>query len=127
DRRLRRSRSTSSTFPIDVSDVPDRRLRRSRSTSPTFRHSARWATGERMSSTNARGRWGENRAALEYRRAGFEVIDRNWSCRRGEIDLILRRGDLLVFCEVKARARASHGGPAAAGGAAPQDRSRAAF
>ncbi|MGA0357420.1 MAG: YraN family protein [Ilumatobacteraceae bacterium] len=79
-----------------------------------------------MSSTNARGRWGENRAALEYRRAGFEVIDRNWSCRRGEIDLILRRGDLLVFCEVKARARASHGGPAAAVGAAKQDRIRSA-
>jgi putative endonuclease len=79
-----------------------------------------------MSSTNARGRWGENRAALEYRRAGFEVIDRNWSCRRGEIDLILRRGDLLVFCEVKARARASHGGPAAAVGAATQDRIRSA-
>ena len=77
-----------------------------------------------MSSTNARGRWGENRAALEYRRAGFEVIDRNWSCRRGEIDLILRRGDLLVFCEVKARRSAQFGGAAAAVTAAKQQQIR---
>lgn len=31
------------------------------------------------------------------------VVDRNWRCARGEIDLVLRDGDCLVFCEVKTR------------------------
>lgn len=62
----------------------------------------------------ARGRWGEDLAARHYRRCGFEVISRNWSCHLGELDLVLRRERLIVFCEVKARRRASHGGPLAA-------------
>ncbi len=39
---------------------------------------------------------------------------RNWRCAHGEVDLIVRRGDTIVFCEVKARASAEFGGPAAA-------------
>lgn len=62
----------------------------------------------------ARGRWGEDLAARHYQRTGFEVIARNWSCPMGEIDLVLRRDRLVVFCEVKARRTASHGGPLAA-------------
>ena len=31
------------------------------------------------------------------------VVDRNWRCARGEIDLVARDGDCLVFCEVKTR------------------------
>ena len=34
----------------------------------------------------------------------------NWRCPAGEIDVIVRRGDLLVFCEVKTRRGASYGG-----------------
>ena len=67
-----------------------------------------------MSAAAARGRWGERLAAIDYRRGGYQVIETNWSCRHGEIDLILTRGELIVFCEVKTRARHSHGGPAAA-------------
>lgn len=54
-------------------------------------------------SRQAFGRWAEGLAARAYRRRGFEIIDRNWRCRDGEIDLIVRRHDLLVFVEVKAR------------------------
>lgn len=49
------------------------------------------------------GRAGEDAAARHYEASGYEVIARNWRCRVGEIDLILRRGGVLVFCEVKTR------------------------
>lgn len=51
----------------------------------------------------ALGRAGEDRAAAWYEAAGFEVLERNWRSRLGEIDLVCRKGRLLVFCEVKAR------------------------
>lgn len=50
------------------------------------------------------------RAALDaYRRRGFSLVARNWRCRLGEIDLVVRRGSLLVFCEVKTRRASRHG------------------
>jgi putative endonuclease len=55
---------------------------------------------------------------------GFEVIARNWRSRTGEIDLIARRGQLLVVCEVKARASAAFGSPAEAVTPAKQRRIR---
>ncbi len=36
---------------------------------------------------------------------------RNWRCRQGEIDLIVRRGRMVVFCEVKARGTLAFGAP----------------
>lgn len=57
----------------------------------------------------ARGRWGEDRAATHYRRLGYEVRDRNWRCVHGEMDLIVQRGDLIVFCEVKTRRTDAYG------------------
>lgn len=60
-----------------------------------------------------RGRWGEDIAAAWYERRGYDVVARNWRCRSGEIDLIVCRGRLVVFCEVKAR-RTDAFGPAAA-------------
>ena len=59
----------------------------------------------------ARGRFGENEAARWYLRRGYEVVARNWRCTAGEVDLILRGGDVVVFCEVKARASNEFGGP----------------
>lgn len=60
----------------------------------------------------ARGRWGEEQAARYYRQAGFRILARNWRSTNGEIDLIARRGDLVVICETKAR-RNDRFGPAA--------------
>jgi putative endonuclease len=61
------------------------------------------------------GRRGEDLAARRFERLGFEVIERNHRTRFGEIDLIVRRGGTLVFCEVKAlvaRGRGTGAGPA---------------
>lgn len=60
------------------------------------------------------GRWGEDLAASHLRRQGYEIVDRNWRCEHGEIDLVVRRGPLVVFCEVKARRSDAHGSPAEA-------------
>ncbi|MEQ8840927.1 MAG: YraN family protein [Acidimicrobiales bacterium] len=51
----------------------------------------------------ALGQWGETRVARHYERAGYEVLDRNWRVRGGELDLVLGRDDEIVFCEVKTR------------------------
>lgn len=59
----------------------------------------------------ARGRAGEDATAAVYRARGFGVVARNWTCPLGELDLVLARGPLLVFCEVKSRRGLSFGGP----------------
>lgn len=53
----------------------------------------------------ALGSAGEDLAAAEYERRGYEVLARNWRCREGELDLVLRSGATVVFCEVKAGRR----------------------
>jgi putative endonuclease len=60
------------------------------------------------------GREGEDAAAAFYRRLGFCIVDRNWRCPQGEIDLVVARGRLLVFCEVKARRTRYFGEPSEA-------------
>lgn len=64
------------------------------------------ATEER----SARGRAGEEAALRVYERRGFALVARNWRCPLGELDLVLTRRDLLVFCEVKARSGPAFGG-----------------
>jgi len=49
------------------------------------------------------GAYGEQLAARYLQDQGMVVVDRNWRCARGEIDLVARDGDCLVFCEVKTR------------------------
>ena len=44
----------------------------------------------------ALGRAGEDAAAAVYRRRGFEVVARNWRCRLGEVDLVVRKGGTVV-------------------------------
>lgn len=52
-------------------------------------------------------------AAADYLvRQGLVLVTRNFRCRGGEIDLIMREGSTLVFVEVRARARADFGGAA---------------
>lgn len=60
------------------------------------------------------GRAGEDLATRYYRRLGFKIIERNHRRRGGEIDLVARRGRLLVFCEVKTRTSDRCGLPAEA-------------
>ncbi|MFL6205772.1 MAG: YraN family protein [Acidimicrobiales bacterium] len=60
------------------------------------------------------GQAGEDRAAAWYRARGYEVVARNWRCREGELDLVVRRGRTLVFVEVKTRRNDRFGVPAEA-------------
>ncbi len=56
------------------------------------------------------GRVGEDAALALYESRGFRTVARNWRCSLGEIDLVLERRGLLVFCEVKARSGTRFGG-----------------
>jgi putative endonuclease len=67
---------------------------------------------------------GEARAAAWYEAAGYEVLARNWRCRQGELDLVVRRGRELVFVEVKTRRTDRFGIPAEAVTGAKQRRLR---
>lgn len=70
------------------------------------------------------GRRGEGLAADWYRRRGYEILDRNWRCRNGELDLVVRRRGELVFCEVKTRTSHRFGHPVEAVTPAKQARIR---
>lgn len=56
-----------------------------------------------MSARMALGRYGEDVAARRLREAGMAVLERNWRCSDGELDLVARDRDALVVCEVKTR------------------------
>lgn len=51
----------------------------------------------------------ESRAAWFYRRRLFRIIARNWTCKGGELDLVVKRGALVVFVEVRSRGAGSLG------------------
>ena len=64
-----------------------------------------------MNAKNNLGRWGEQ-AAVEYlERAGLRILDRNWRCAEGEIDIVAAERQVLVICEVKTRSGAQYGSP----------------
>jgi putative endonuclease len=63
---------------------------------------------------DAVGRFGEQLAAEHLTAAGLTVVDRNWRCSDGEIDLVAREGAVLVFVEVKTRSSTAFGDPAEA-------------
>ncbi|MGP3918280.1 YraN family protein [Nonomuraea sp. 10N515B] len=55
------------------------------------------------------GKQGEELAVIYLRAKGMEIIERNWRCRYGEIDIIAEEGPNLVVVEVKTRSSRSHG------------------
>ncbi len=67
-----------------------------------------------MQLKDAIGRYGERIAAQVLLDAGYRLIDTNWRCREGEIDIIAADGRTLVICEVKTRSSVTFGEPAEA-------------
>lgn len=59
----------------------------------------------------ALGRLSEDLACRYLEGEGFEIIERNWRTRDGEIDIVARYGDLVAFVEVKARRGTRFGEP----------------
>ncbi len=57
------------------------------------------------------GHWGERLAEAVLAACGYTCLDRRWRAPRGELDLVARRGDALVFVEVKARREDGAGPP----------------
>ncbi|MCU0301285.1 MAG: YraN family protein [Candidatus Nanopelagicales bacterium] len=57
---------------------------------------------------------GEDVAVAHLELVGMQVVARNWRCRHGELDVVAREGDTLVFCEVKTRRGLGFGTPLAA-------------
>ena len=64
-----------------------------------------------MAAKDELGRRGENLAASHLIATGYEVVERNWRCRLGEIDIIATKDDELVFVEVKTRSSVAYGHP----------------
>jgi putative endonuclease len=74
-------------------------------------------------SRRALGAYGEELAArMLTTELGMVLLDRNWRCPEGELDLVLRDGDVLVACEVKTRRGDGCGSPHEAVGDAKLDR-----
>ncbi|VXB77719.1 YraN family protein [Nocardioides sp. AX2bis] len=68
-------------------------------------------------SKQALGAYGEQVALRHLVEQGMVLLDRNWRCSEGEIDLVLRDGPALVVCEVKTRSSLACGSPQEAVGA----------
>jgi putative endonuclease len=51
----------------------------------------------------------ERRAVQLLERRGYRIVERNFRCSSGELDVVARDGDVLVFVEVRSRADAAHG------------------
>jgi len=64
-----------------------------------------------MAAKDELGQRGERIAERHLIARGFTLLDRNWRCPQGEIDLVLRDGDETVFVEVKTRTSVAYGHP----------------
>ena len=83
------------------------------------------AATNRPDGRRALGDAGEDLVAQWYADAGYRVLDRNWRCREGELDVVAARDSVLVFCEVKTRRSTAFGVPAEAVTVTKQRRIRA--
>jgi len=64
-----------------------------------------------MNPKDSLGRAGEQEAADYLVRAGLRILDRNWRCAEGEIDIVAAERRVLVICEVKTRSGTRYGTP----------------
>ncbi|HWT33929.1 MAG TPA: YraN family protein [Microbacterium sp.] len=64
-----------------------------------------------MAAKDDLGRAGEDRAAHHLNHSGYRVVDRNWRCPEGELDLVAVRGREVVVVEVKTRRGDGYGDP----------------
>ncbi len=64
-----------------------------------------------MAAKDVLGRRGEAIAERHLLAVGLSIVDKNWRCPQGEIDLVARDGDELVFVEVKTRSSVAFGHP----------------
>jgi putative endonuclease len=64
-----------------------------------------------MAAKDELGRAGEQRAARHLRAQGYIILDRNWRCPQGEIDIVARSDDVLCVVEVKTRRSDRYGHP----------------
>jgi putative endonuclease len=72
--------------------------------------------------TTEAGRRGEELARRHLESQGLELLERNYRCRAGEIDLVMLEGRTLVLVEVRSRTSATHGSAAATVGSRKQRR-----
>lgn len=72
---------------------------------------ARGGHPEGMRAKDGVGQYGERVATRYLQTAGLTVLDRNWRCREGEIDIVAREEETFVFCEVKTRRGLDFGPP----------------
>ncbi len=66
------------------------------------------ATGSDNLTLGARG---EDIAAAFLKGQKYAIVERNYRCKAGEVDIVAREGKILVFVEVKTRSNASYGPP----------------
>ncbi|MDQ4213263.1 YraN family protein [Microbacterium capsulatum] len=64
-----------------------------------------------MAAKDDLGRAGEDRAAEHLTRLGYHLLDRNWRCELGELDIVAERDSTLAFVEVKTRRTLDYGHP----------------
>jgi putative endonuclease len=64
-----------------------------------------------MNAKDELGRQGEQVAAEHLQRAGLRILDRNWRCAEGELDIVASDRRILVVCEVKTRSNTRFGSP----------------
>jgi putative endonuclease len=65
----------------------------------------------RLNPKDVLGKQGEQLAAEYLQRSGLRILDRNWRCAEGEIDIVAAERRALVVCEVKTRSGTRYGTP----------------
>ncbi|MDQ0310802.1 putative endonuclease [Kitasatospora herbaricolor] len=92
--------------------------------SVTARRPAEHGAGTGRSTNNGLGRYGEQVAARRLVADGLRILERNWRCAEGELDIVALDGETLAVCEVKTRSERSFQQPTEAIDAVKADRLR---